>query len=104
LPNVGVMDMLAVFTQNLRSGWALLGHRIKIREAANAPGWGPFASLYAYSRLHHIRPKRLVVDPATFITEADAIHDDCAVVPGHSSFKFRPRTSRQAPRLRQSRL
>ena len=74
LPAVGVMDMLRFHKFTI--GWAWV---VEYGSSENAE---EFATLYAYSPLHNLKPGTAY--PATLITTAD--HDD-RVVPAHS-FKF----------------
>jgi len=74
LPAVGVMDMLRFHKFTI--GWAW------VAEYGSSENAAEFATLYAYSPLHNLKPGTAY--PATLITTAD--HDD-RVVPAHS-FKF----------------
>ena len=74
LPAVGVMDMLRFHKFTI--GWAW------VAEYGSSENAEEFATLYAYSPLHNLKPGTAY--PATLITTAD--HDD-RVVPAHS-FKF----------------
>ncbi len=74
LPGVGVMDMLRFQKFTIGWGWA--------PDYGTSDDAAQFASLYAYSPLHHLKPG--VRYPATLVTTSD--HDD-RVVPAHS-FKF----------------
>lgn len=74
VPEVGVLDMLRFHRFTI--GWAW------ISDYGDPDDAEQFATLYAYSPLHHIRPGTAY--PATMIVTGD--HDD-RVVPGHS-FKF----------------
>jgi len=74
LPAVGVMDMLRFHKFTI--GWAW------VAEYGSSENAAEFATLYAYSPLHNLKPGTAY--PATLITTAD--HDD-QVVPAHS-FKF----------------
>ena len=74
LPAVGVMDMLRFHKFTI--GWAW------VAEYGCSENAEEFATLYAYSPLHNLKPGTAY--PATLITTAD--HDD-RVVPAHS-FKF----------------
>jgi prolyl oligopeptidase len=74
LPAVGVMDMLRFHKFTI--GWAW------VAEYGSSENAEEFATLFAYSPLHNLKPGTAY--PATLITTAD--HDD-RVVPAHS-FKF----------------
>lgn len=74
LAEVGVMDMLRFHKFTIGWGWT--------SDYGSADDPDQFATLFAYSPLHNIRPG--VAYPPTLVTTGD--HDD-RVVPGHS-FKF----------------